>query len=222
MSFEERKRKLVEYLIRMGYLKSKEVIDAMLKVDRHLFVPEKYRDEAYEDRPLPIGYNQTISAPHMVALMTELLELKPEHKVLEIGTGSGYHACILACIAKRVITIERIPELAKKAEENIKRACFSNKIKIVIRDGTLGYKEEAPYDRILVTAGAKDIPKPLFEQLKIGGKMVIPIGERLSQDLFVIIKESEDKAKKISYGPCAFVPLIGKYGWKEEELMGNI
>ncbi len=217
MNFEEKKKKLVEYLIRMGYLRSKEVINAMLKVDRHLFVPEKYLNEAYEDRPLPIGYNQTISAPHMVAIMTELLQVNHEHKVLEIGTGSGYHACILACLAKRVITIERIPELAKFAERNIKKACLSHKIKIVIRDGTLGYEDEAPYDRILVTAGAKDVPEPLFKQLKIGGLMVIPIGEKLSQDLFVIIKEAEDKMKKISYGPCAFVPLIGKYGWKEND-----
>ncbi len=218
MNYDEQRRKLIEYLISIGYLKSKSVIEAMLKVPRHLFVPEEYRAFAYDDRPLPIGFDQTISAPHMVALMCEHLDLKPNHKVLEIGAGSGYHACVIGCIVKegKVIAVERIKELAEKAKENIKKVSLCKNVKIVVGDGTKGYEKEAPYDRILVTAGAPSLPEPLIKQLKIGGKMLIPIGKsKYSQELYLIIKIDKNKIEKKNLGDVAFVPLVGEYGWKD-------
>lgn len=218
MNYEEQRKRLVEYLISIGYLKSDSVIEAMLKVPRHIFVPEEYRTFAYEDRPLPIGFDQTISAPHMVALMCEHLDLKQDHKVLEVGAGSGYHACVIGCIVKDgiVIAVERIKKLAERAKENIKKASLCRNVKIVVGDGTKGYEKEAPYDRILVTAGAPSIPKPLVEQLKVGGKMLIPVGEsKYSQELLLVIKVEKDRIEKKNLGDVAFVPLVGEYGWRE-------
>ncbi len=218
MNYEEQRKRLVEYLISIGYLKSDSVIEAMLKVPRHIFVPEEYRAFAYEDRPLPIGFDQTISAPHMVALMCEHLDLKQDHKVLEVGAGSGYHACVIGCIVKDgiVIAVERIKKLAERAKENIKKASLCRNVKIVVGDGTKGYEKEAPYDRILVTAGAPSIPKPLVEQLKVGGKMLIPVGEsKYSQELLLVIKVEKDRIEKKNLGDVAFVPLVGEYGWRE-------
>ena len=223
---EERKR-LVEMLKRDGIIRSKKVERALLNVPRELFVPENYRDLAYADTPLPIGKGQTISAPHMVALMTELLNLDEGMKVLEIGTGSGYQAAVIAEIVApknskklgKVITIERIPELAEFAKRNLERAGYIDRVKVVVGDGTLGYPKEAPYDRIIVTAAAPDIPKPLLEQLKPGGRMVIPVGNKYLQYLYIVDKTPSGKIIINKDTPCVFVPLIGKYGWKVKEYL---
>ena len=191
------------------------VITTMLAVERHKFVDEKLWAQAYEDHPLPIGEGQTISQPYMVALMTQCLQLTGEEKVLEIGTGSGYQAAILAKLAREVYSIERIDSLSRRAEKLLRGMSIKN-VKIRSGDGTLGWEEFAPYDGILITAGVKEIPAPLFEQLAEGGKLVFPLGERFSQTLTVVRKK---KGKKIpqSICDCIFVPLIGEYGWKEEE-----
>ena len=211
----ERRRRMIEKLKEELNI-SERVAEAMLKVPRHVFVPPEYRREAYNDYPLPIGYDQTISAPHMVAIMCELLDLKEGMKVLEIGTGSGYHAAIVAELVGKdgkVITIERIPELAKRAEKTLKELGYDNVI-VIVGDGSEGYKDEAPYDRIYVTATAPEVPPPLIEQLKEGGKMVIPIGN-LSQYLYLIEKKKGGKIERRNMGPVRFVPLIGKFGFKD-------
>ncbi len=212
--FFEKRRRLVERLKKELRI-SEKVAQAMLKVPRHLFVPPEYRKEAYNDYPLPIGYDQTISAPHMVAIMCELLDLEEGMKVLEVGTGSGYHAAVVAEIvgkSGRVATIERVQELAKRAEEVLRSLGYDN-VKVVVGDGSEGYEEEAPYDRIYVTASAPDVPPPLIEQLKPGGKMVIPIGN-FSQYLYLVEKKN-GKVEKRNMGPVRFVPLIGRFGFKD-------
>ncbi|MEM2227256.1 MAG: protein-L-isoaspartate(D-aspartate) O-methyltransferase, partial [Candidatus Bathyarchaeia archaeon] len=181
-NFLELRRKLVESLKEEGIIKTKEVMEAMLAVPREEFIPEELKDEAYIDCPLPIGYGKTISAPHMVAIMNEALELKPGLKVLEVGAGSGYHAATIAEIIApkkvdapkgHVYTIEIIPELAEFAEKNLKKLNYSKYVTVIVGDGSIGYLKEAPYDRILVTAAASKIPEPLIEQLKNGGILVI-------------------------------------------------
>ncbi len=217
------RKRLVERLKMEGIIRSREVERAMLTVPRELFVPEHYREYAYVDSPLPIGHGQTISAPHMVALMTELLNLKEGMKVLEIGTGSGYQAAVIAEIVApknsknpgKVISIERIPELAEFAKRNLARAGYLDRVKVIVGDGTLGYPPEAPYDRIIVTAAAPDIPKPLLEQLKPGGRMVIPVGSKYMQYIYIVDKTPSGKIVITKDIPCLFVPLIGKYGWRE-------
>ena len=194
---------------------SDKVVRAMKAVPRHVFVPEQYRSEAYVDIPLPIGEGQTISAPHMVAIMCELLDLKEGEKVLEVGGGSGYHAAVVAEIVGKkgkVISIERIPELADRARRILKKLGYEN-VKVIVCDGSEGYEKEAPYDKIYVTASAPEIPKPLIEQLKIEGKMVIPVG-KFMQYLYVVEKK-KDRIEKRKWGAVRFVPLIGKYGFKE-------
>jgi protein-L-isoaspartate(D-aspartate) O-methyltransferase len=221
--FAEERRRVIDYLYRIGIIKSKKVYEAMLKVPRELFVPEHLREYAYIDEPLPIGYGQTISAIHMVAIMTEELDPNPGEKVLEIGTGSGYQAAVLAeIVAKQdpsrrghVYSIERIPELAEFARRNLERAGYSKYVTVIVGDGTKGYPEKAPYDKIIVTAAAPDAPKPLIEQLKIGGRIVIPVGDRFVQRLLIMDKIGENKFTKKWGIECLFVPLIGEYGWKE-------
>ncbi|MEQ9715729.1 MAG: protein-L-isoaspartate O-methyltransferase [Candidatus Asgardarchaeum sp.] len=224
-SFTEEKKRIVKYLKRAGFVRSDRVINAFLKVPREEFVRPEYRKHAYDDTPLPIGCGQTISAIHMVLMMCEYLDLKPGHKVLEVGTGSGYHAAIIAelitsedgKIKGHVYTIERIPELAKFATENLKRTKYDDRVTIIVGDGTLGYPEKAPYDRICVTAAGPDVPKPLIEQLKNGGKLLIPIGAQFYwQELYLIEKDLEGKIKRKNLGGVAFVPLIGKYGWNSK------
>ncbi|OYT40325.1 MAG: protein-L-isoaspartate O-methyltransferase [Desulfurococcales archaeon ex4484_58] len=213
---------VIDYLVRLGYLKNPLVIKALKTVPREEFIPEHLRRYAYVDQPLPIGYGQTISAIHMVAIMTEELDPKPGNKVLEIGTGSGYQAAVLAEIVAKsdpekkgfVYTIERISELAEFARRNLSRTGYDKYVKVIVGDGTLGYPDEAPYDRIIVTAGAPDVPKPLIEQLSIGGRMVIPVGDKFLQRLLVLDKK-ESKIDKRWGIECVFVPLVGEYGWKE-------
>lgn len=193
-------------------IKDERVLRAMRKVPRHLFMPDSVRYSAYEDMAMSIGEGQTISQPYMVAIMTELLELTGTEKVLEIGTGSGYQAAILAELADEVYTVERISDLAERASETLKALGYDN-IHVVTGDGTVGLAERSPFDGIIVTAAAPAIPKPLVDQLKEGGKIVAPVGERFSQILLKGRKERGSLIEEYST-PCAFVPLIGKHGWK--------
>ena len=216
MNLDELWRRTVENLVREGIIRSEAVKRAFLKYPRYLFVEEKYRKYAHLDEPLPIPAGQTISAPHMVAIMLELAELKPGMNVLEIGTGSGWNAALISELVKTdVYTVERIPELVEFARRNLERAGAKN-IHVIPGDGTLGFPPKAPYDRILVTAGAPDIPKPLVEQLKPGGKLIIPVGSyHLWQDLLEVIKLEDGSIKVKNHGGVAFVPLIGEHGWRE-------
>ncbi len=206
-----RNEDLVDELLRWKYIKAERVKNAFLSVDRKNFIPEKYKDKAYYDDSLPIGYNQTISAPSMVATMLELLEIKEEDKILEIGTGSGYNACLLAALGKEVITIERIPQLRDFAKKNMANCQYEDKITVLLGDGSAGYDAEAPYDKIIVTCGAPEIPSPLVEQLGMGGRMVIPVGGIFFQELYIVEKREEGVYKKV-WGDVAFVPMIGKHG----------
>jgi len=214
---ENERKNLVESLKRRGYVTSKAVEDAMLRVPREEFLPVGVREEAYVDSPLPIGEGQTISAPHMVAIMAENLVLEPGHRVLEVGTGSGYHAAICAEIVAldgHVWTIERISTLASFAEGNLKKTGYSKLVTVIYADGSKGLAKEAPFDRIFVAAGAPDIPKPLMDQLKEGGKLLVPVGGRYYQDL-IRVTRSGSRFIKENLGGCVFVPLIGEYGYQE-------
>lgn len=193
---------------------SEEVFNAIKKVPRHEFVPLEVRKDAYSDIPLPIGSGQTISAPHMVAIMCNLLELKKGEKVLEVGGGSGYHAAVVSEIVGnegKVISIERKEGLAKEASNILSKLGYEN-ISFFIGDGSEGFELEAPYDKIYVTASAPEIPKPLINQLKNGGILVIPVGE-YDQHLMVVRKGLGGEIVKNNWGPVRFVPLIGKYGF---------
>lgn len=201
-----------DQLIARG-ISDERVLAVFYKVEREKFVPSDLREDAYGDFPLSIGEGQTISQPYMVALMTQSLELKGCERVLEIGTGSGYQTAILTELSEEVYSVERIESLAQKAESLLKKLGYS-KVKIFVSDGTTGWEEFSPYDRILVTAGAKHVPQPLVNQLKDEGIMVIPVGSVYSQELRVIRKK-KGRVKSTTVERCIFVPLIGKYGWSE-------
>lgn len=219
--FERERKHAIEELVRSGILRSPLVIEAMMKVPREEFIPPAYKSMAYVDAPIPIGYGQTTSALHMTAWLCEAAELQPGQKVLEVGGGCGYMAAVYAEIVGRggakghVYTIEIIPQLAKMARENLQRLGYSNRVTVIEGDGTLGYEPGKPYDAIIVTAASPDVPKPLTEQLKMGGRLLIPIGSPgFYQDLVLVRKVSESKLEAKSLGGCAFVPLRGKYGWR--------
>ncbi|OGW52157.1 MAG: protein-L-isoaspartate O-methyltransferase [Nitrospirae bacterium RBG_19FT_COMBO_42_15] len=213
MNFDAARNRMVdEQLIPRG-INEPRVLSAMRKVPRHLFVEEALQDRAYGDYALPIGEKQTISQPYMVALMTEALELSGSEIVLEIGTGSGYQAAILAELSRQVYSIERIASLALRARKVIEVLGYKN-VDIKIYDGTLGWEEKAPFDGIIVTASAPDIPKSLTDQLKLGGRLVIPVGTRHFQTLIKVVKK-KDGLVKMPLTECVFVPLIGAYGWGE-------
>ncbi|UXD21581.1 protein-L-isoaspartate O-methyltransferase [Ignicoccus pacificus DSM 13166] len=206
------KEELIAKLIREGYIARKEVAEAMLKVPREEFVPEELRPYAYEDRPLPIGEGQTISAPHMVAYMIEAAGIKRGDKVLEVGTGSGYHAAVMAEVVGpegHVFTIERIPELAERAKERLERLGYGDRVTVYVGDGSKGIPEEAPFDKIIVTAAAKEIPEELLRQLKPGGIMVIPVEEAPGfQVLYRVHKSPDGKIRIEKLLPVMFVPLV--------------
>ncbi len=207
---KEREHMVESQLARRGIM-DKRVLDAMRQVPRHLFVPQDMRDLAYCDGPLPIGHGQTISQPYIVALMTELLELTGDETVLELGTGSGYQAAILSRLADQVYSIERHDVLARQAEKVLSQLGYDN-IVIKVGDGTLGWTEHSPYEAIIVTAAAPDIPEPLTGQLADGGRLVAPVGSRWSQVLVRVKRQGETLARE-SLTAVAFVPLVGKYGW---------
>jgi protein-L-isoaspartate(D-aspartate) O-methyltransferase len=211
----KQRMKMVDTQIRARGIRDPRVLKAMEKVPRHLFVNEALRDQAYNDNPLPIDGGQTISQPYIVALMTEALELKGSEKVLEIGTGSGYQAAILAELVDHVFSIDRIASLAGNARRLLESLNYYN-IAIRVGDGTLGWKDEAPFDAVMVTAGAPDIPKTLVEQIAVGGRLVVPVGGRHSQVLIKLtrLSESAHDVKKEDLGGCRFVDLIGEYGWE--------
>ncbi len=206
--YAELRRRMVEEQIEARGVKDELVLNAMLKVPRHEFVPPALRDNAYDDTPLPIGYGQTISQPYIVALMTECLGLKGGEKVLEIGTGSGYQAAVLAEIAGEVYTIEIVEPLAKEAAERLERLGYEN-VHVRHGDGYYGWPEKAPFDGIIVTAAPDEVPKPLLDQLKPGGKLVIPVGE-WSQDLIVVSKDERGRIHRRSVIPVRFVPMTGE------------
>lgn len=223
LKFDDQRKELIQRLISEGIISSEKVAKAMKAVPRELFVPNKYKKLAYMDHPLPIGWGQTISAPHMVAMMTEVLDPEPGNIVLEIGAGSGYHAAVIAEIVCRgpnsghVFTIERIAPLAAFAQRNLVKAGYSDCVTVIVGDGSGGIPELAPFDRILITAAAPSIPKVLLDQLTIGGKIVAPIGHMWEQRLVIAKRISKDKIE-YEYGTyCIFVPLIGKYGWREDK-----
>ena len=207
----ERLRMVEEQLVRRGVTDAR-VLDALRKVPRHLFVEEALRDRAYGDHPLPIGEEQTISQPYIVALMTQLLELSERDKVLEIGTGSGYQTAVLAELARRVCSIERLPRLAERARALLEQLGYAN-VWVRIGGGTLGWPDEAPFDRILVTAGGPAVPPPLFQQLAEGGRLVLPLGDPVNQTL-TLVEKVRGEMKTQEHGECKFVKLVGKYAWE--------
>lgn len=206
-NFEKLRNEMVEFQIKRRGIKDEKVISAMLKVPRHLFVPPEWTNQAYEDYPLPIGEGQTISQPYIVALMTASLCLKGNEKVLEIGTGSGYQAAVLAEIAKEVYTIEIRESLALSAERRLKKMGYKN-IKVKVGDGYLGWREYAPFDGIIVTCAASSPPPPLIEQLKEGGRMVIPLEENPFYQSLVLLAKEKGKIKKKSIEAVRFVPMV--------------
>jgi len=207
---------MVETQIVARGVKDRRVIDAMLKVPRHLFVQEAMAAQAYNDTSLPIGEKQTISQPYTVAVMSELLELKGVERVLEIGTGSGYQAAVLSCLARRVYTVERIPSLASRARKLFDTLGLTN-ISMKIDDGTIGWESEAGFDAIIVTAGAPEVPTALVEQLVVGGCLVIPVGDQDEQVLYRIRKVEDGTVVQEKSIPCRFVKLIGRNGWSGEQ-----
>ena len=212
MDFEAGRARLIEHL--STEIRDERVLAAMARVPRDRFVPPHSQYSAYEDRPLPIGFDQTISQPFIIALMTEALELTGNEKVLEVGTGSGYQAAILAELARLVITTERLPALAESARKVLDSLGYTN-IEVHLAEETLGWQRGAPYDAIMVTAGAPRVPVDLLAQLAINGRLVIPVGSRYVQELYKITKRRKKNLVQ-DLGGCRFVSLIGKDAWEEE------
>ena len=214
-AYAGQRRKMVEEQILGRGIKDLSVMEVLSRVPRHLFVNSSLQHRAYGDCPLPIGENQTISQPYIVALMTQALDLKGKERVLEIGTGSGYQTAILAELASQVFTIERVKPLVKKTKELLEGLKYKN---IVFKtfDGTYGWRDQSPFDAILISAATPSIPKSLIEQLADKGRLVAPVGERESQDL-VVLNKNGNRVMERKIGSCKFVPLIGKFAWSEEE-----
>jgi protein-L-isoaspartate(D-aspartate) O-methyltransferase len=208
---QERENMVQRQIIGRG-IKDPRVVEAMRVVPRHFFIEKTYSHQAYGDYPLPIGQEQTISQPYMVAKMTELLELNPGDHVLEIGTGSGYQTAVLAYLCKIVYTIERISELGRNAKERLLALGFGN-ISYMIGDGSLGWPECAPFDAIMITAGAPEIPDPLIKQLAEKGRMVIPVGDR-SYQVLNFVRKQKGRIFREQFFECTFVPLVGKESWQ--------
>lgn len=212
MDYKSQREEMVKRQLIPRGINDEKVLKAFLQVEREKFVPPSLTEDAYKDFPLSIGEEQTISQPYMVALMTQCLALTGKEKVLEIGTGSGYQTAILALLSREIYSLERISSLAEKAGKFLDQMGYPN-VKVFTGDGTLGLKEYAPYDRILVTAGARDVPPPLIQQLNEGGVMVVPVGYAYSQELMVINKKG-GKISSQGVERCVFVPLVGQYGWE--------
>jgi protein-L-isoaspartate(D-aspartate) O-methyltransferase len=215
VEFDKERKQMVENQLMVRGIKDERVLKAMEVVPRHLFVDKNLSTRAYDDCALPIMEGQTISQPYMVAIMTELLELKGNEKILEIGTGSGYQSAVLSLLAAQVITVERIKTLALRAAETLKNLMYKN-IHVVIGDGTLPLSHNSPFDGIIITAAAPQIPETYVNHLKINGKLIIPVGNRFSQILYQI-KKTSSGVTTVASTPCVFVPLIGKYGWEDAE-----
>ena len=208
----QRRKMVEEQLVERG-VKDLRVLEAMSRVPRHLFAQESLEHRSYGDTPLPIGENQTLSQPYIVGAMTEALGLKGEERVLEIGTGSGYQTAIIAELARQVFTIERLNNLSRKAQKLLEGLSYMN-IVFKMFDGTYGWPDQAPFDAILITASAREIPESLIKQLGDGGRLVAPIGEADKQKL-VLLTKSGERVSRQDLGDCKFVPLIGKYGWSQ-------
>ena len=215
MDFSVARRRMVEQQIISRGIDDQRVIDAMLQVPRHLFVEPGLQSHAYSDASLPIGEKQTISQPYMVAAMSAALALQGHERILEIGTGSGYQTAILALLAKRIYSIERISSLAGRARKVLDQLCLSN-VNIKVGDGTIGWRDQAPFDGILVAAGAPDIPPEYLAQLEFGGKLVLPVGDRLQQILMRVTRQLDGSFKREQLMGCRFVPLIGEQGWRAD------
>jgi protein-L-isoaspartate(D-aspartate) O-methyltransferase len=211
-AFERDRARMVDDQLARRGITDERVLTAMRHVPRHLFVDEALRDRAYGDHALPIGEEQTISQPYIVGLMTSLLKLTGQEKVLEVGTGSGYQAAVLGEIARRVCSIERLPRLAQRARALLDGLGYSN-VWIRVGSGTLGWPDEAPFDRILVAAGGPAVPPPLFEQLTPGGRMVLPLGDADAQTL-TVVENAGGTMRLTPHGDCKFVRLVGKYAWE--------
>lgn len=216
MAYEEERRRMVSFQLRSRGIQDERLLSVMEQTERHLFVREDLRAFAYDDRALPTGEGQTISQPYMVAVMTELLDLKGDERVLEIGTGSGYQSALLSQLAREVFTIERIGTLAGSAESILKKLGYLN-VRVFTGDGTQGLPEYSPFDTIIVTAAAPDIPDAYISQLKTGGVLVIPVGDTRSQVLYHVRKTDTGVVSSTST-PCVFVPLIGEKGWKATDV----
>jgi protein-L-isoaspartate(D-aspartate) O-methyltransferase len=214
VDFKTARAQLIDSLARE--IQDKQVLAAMSRVPREIFVPPEQQTFAYDDRPLPIGYDQTISQPYIVALMTQSLELTGVEKVLELGTGSGYQTAILAQLAGRVVSTERIPALAEKARKVLEILGYPN-LEVHVAGETLGWKSDAPYDAIIATAGAPQVPDDLVAQLALGGRLIIPVGSRYSQELMKVTRTQS--GNKLEYlGACRFVSLVGKGAWESESI----
>ncbi|MFO8133088.1 MAG: protein-L-isoaspartate(D-aspartate) O-methyltransferase [Thermoplasmatota archaeon] len=207
---EVEKERLIQRLRRNGYLQSETVIEAMSAIPREQFIPQQQRRQAYADTPLPIGHEQTISAPHMVAIMAEALQLERGHTVLEVGTGAGYHAAVVAHIVTggHVYTVERVPDLAAKARRNFQQLSIDN-VTVVVGDGSQGLPEHAPYHRIYATCAAPRIPDTLTEQLARDGKLLLPVGQRACR---LVLIEKNEELHRTDLGGCAFVPMVSDGG----------
>ncbi len=213
MEFATARNRMVESQLVSRGIKDTRVLETMRKVPRHRFVEEALVSQAYNDHPLPIGEKQTISQPYMVALMTEALELQGDEKVLEIGTGSAYQTAILAELAEKIYSIERIRPLSIKARRILDELGYFNVV-LKVGDGTVGAKDEAPFNAIIVTAGSPEIPQPLVDQLAMGGRLVVPVGDKYTQSLMRVVLTKEG-ITKTDLGGCRFVDLLGRHGWKE-------
>jgi protein-L-isoaspartate(D-aspartate) O-methyltransferase len=214
--YENERSLMVRKLLRQGYIQSEAVSSTMEAIPRHEFVPEGMGRESYTDSPLPIGGGQTISAPHMVAIMVEASELGPGMSVLEIGGGSGYHAAVMAEMVRpggSILTIERLPVLAERAMRNLEAAGYSDTVRMKVSDGSLGSPEDAPFDRIVVTCGAPGIPEPLKQQLVSGGKLLVPVGGMGYQELIRLTRDGDEFLEE-NLGGCVFVPLVGEHGFR--------